>query len=327
MPEIGIVLANASVVTGTATPEQLLQIAEVADSAPEWDYVWVGDSLLSVGRLESVVLLAACAARTTRVRLGVGCLVSLGLRNPLVFALQWASLDVLSQGRVTLVACTGPSEGAAIERELRAFGVDYRTKVARMEEAISFLRVVSTHERVSFVGDHIQVEDLDVQPAFAQRPIPIWMVANPSGTAGPKTLERVLGRVARLGDGWMTFGLAPELLRGRIELLHEFRAAEGHPSRDGYPICAYLDVNVNNNEQRAFDDAVVTCLQEGRKNVNAEQLRRTAAIGSVSHCTEFIASLVDAGVTNVALRPVSQQPREQVELITEHLLPELKRLP
>jgi alkanesulfonate monooxygenase SsuD/methylene tetrahydromethanopterin reductase-like flavin-dependent oxidoreductase (luciferase family) len=326
VPELGIVLANAAVVAGTSTAEELVQIAEVADSAPEWDYVWVGDSLLSVPRFESVVLLAACATRTRRVRLGVGCLVSLGLRNLLVFALQWASLDVLSEGRVTLVACTGPAQGTPIERELEAFGIDYATKVARMEEAITFLRLASSSEQVTFAGEHVTVRDVELRPRFVQRPLPIWMVANPGPSAGPKLLNRALGRVARLGDGWMMFGLPPDALRARIDLLQELRAAEGHPSRNGYPVCAYLDINVDPDEDRALEDAVVTCRQEGRKNVSPEQLRNTAVIGSVARCTERIAALVDAGVTSFALRPVSQRPRDQVEVLTGRLAPELKAL-
>jgi alkanesulfonate monooxygenase SsuD/methylene tetrahydromethanopterin reductase-like flavin-dependent oxidoreductase (luciferase family) len=325
-PDVGIVLANAAVVTGTATPEELLGIAEVADSAPEWDYVWVGDSLLSVPRLESVVLLSACAARTTRIRLGVGCLVSLGFRDPLLFALQWSSLDVLSRGRVTLVACTGTSQGAAVEAELRAFGVDFATKVARMEEAIAFLRLASSSSTVTFAGDDIDVKNIELRPAFVQRPLPIWIVADPGSSANRRTLERVLSRVARLGDGWMTFGISADELRARIVLLHELLAEDGRSVRDRYPICAYVDVNVNPDESRALEDAVATCLQEGRRTVTREQLRESAAIGSAEQCAEFIARLVDVGVTNFALRPVSQRPREQAELLTEHLLPKVKAL-
>ena len=108
MLELGIVLPDSAVVAGTATSHDLLDIAEAADARTEWDYVWVGDSLFSVPRLESVVFLSAIAARTRRNRLGIGCLASLGLREPLSFAVQWASLDVISDGRIALAACTGP---------------------------------------------------------------------------------------------------------------------------------------------------------------------------------------------------------------------------
>jgi len=321
--ELGIVLSNSAVAKGTVSAEELIEIATIADDSPGWDYAWVGDSLLSVPRLESIVLLGALASRTRRVRLGVGCLASLGLRQPLVLALQWASLDVLSGGRMTLAACTGPSGGQAIERELTAFGLTHPEKVARMEEFVRLLRAASTSDRLTFSGDHVTVEDLDLRPAFLQRPLPIWVVANPSAGAGAKTVERLLGRVARLGDGWMTFGSDPGLLRARVELLHELRGA-GDGS--GWQVCVYVDVNVNADERRGLEDATLTCRQEGRRNATPEQLRRTAAIGSIERCTDFVARLVEAGATHIALRPVTQRPLEQMHVLSEHVVPRLKAL-
>ena len=69
--------------------------------------VWVGDSILSKPRLECIPLLGAIAGRTRRVKLGVACMATIVQRNPVVFGLQWASLDVLSEGRTLLAACMG----------------------------------------------------------------------------------------------------------------------------------------------------------------------------------------------------------------------------
>jgi alkanesulfonate monooxygenase SsuD/methylene tetrahydromethanopterin reductase-like flavin-dependent oxidoreductase (luciferase family) len=320
---VGIVLANSAVAAGTASVEDLLGLAEAADAVPELEYVWVGDSLLSVPRFESTVLLAACAARTRRVRLGVGCLASMGLRDPITLALQWAALDVLSAGRMTLVACTGPAGGPAIEAELAAFGLTHKAKVARMEETVALIRSLSAGGPASFSGAHIQVEALELRPAFVQRPLPIWIVANPSAAAGERTLDRVLGRVARLGDGWMTFGSAPELLPPRIERIQAHREALGLARDPAFPVCAYVDVNVDDDEARALADSVTTSRQEGRRNVTEEALRHTAAIGAPERCLEYLAGLAAAGATHFAIRPLSQHPRRQLDRIAETLLPHL----
>ena len=218
-------------VAGTATADDLLDIAEAADARTGWDYAWVGDSLFSVPRLESVVLLSAIAARTRRLRLGIGCLASLGLREPLSFAVQWASLDVISGGRITLAACTGPRGGPAIERELALFGMSHREKTAHMEDAIELLRRAGRDGRVTMSGATLAVEDLRGAARLRAAATAVWIVANPSATAGQRTLERVLGRVARMGDGWMTFGSSSELLRTRLEMLTDLRhgAAGGKP--------------------------------------------------------------------------------------------------
>ena len=71
-----------------------------AEASGAFDAVWVGDSLLAKPRLEAVTLLSALAGVTSRVRLGVGCMATFVHRHPVMLAHQWASLDVLSDGRV-----------------------------------------------------------------------------------------------------------------------------------------------------------------------------------------------------------------------------------
>src|SRR5215468_10058189 len=68
-------------------------------------------------------VLGAIAARTTRVRIGPACFASTPLRNALVLAYQWASLDFLSGGRTVFVACQGKPEpgGGAFEKEFAHF--------------------------------------------------------------------------------------------------------------------------------------------------------------------------------------------------------------
>src|SRR5688572_27555084 len=95
---IGISLPNRAILFGMR-PETLLEAAVRADASGQVHSVWVGDNILSKPRLEALITLAAVAARTTRVRLGTVCLASFPMRDPILLALQWASLDVLSAGR------------------------------------------------------------------------------------------------------------------------------------------------------------------------------------------------------------------------------------
>src|SRR5262245_46038827 len=102
----GISLPNRAVLFGLPA-HVLLEMAERAETSGFFDSVWVGDNLLSKPRLESVVTLAALAARTRRLKLGEVCFASFTLRHPLVVAIQWASLDVISAGRTILAVCIG----------------------------------------------------------------------------------------------------------------------------------------------------------------------------------------------------------------------------
>src|SRR5215204_6025156 len=113
--KIGLTLPNRGVLFGATTAEQMLQMAEVADRSEQFASVWVGDSLLGKPRMESIALLAGIAARTKTVRLGPACMASFPLRDPVLLAYQWASLDLLAEGRSVLVACTGIVEQAGYQ--------------------------------------------------------------------------------------------------------------------------------------------------------------------------------------------------------------------
>src|SRR5579875_2936331 len=106
----GLTLPNRGVIIGATTVEEMYTLAQQADEAG-WDSVWVGDSILAKPRLDAVVLLGALAARTKRVKLGVACMASTPLRDPLLLAYQWCCLDLLSGGRTIFAACQGAKEG------------------------------------------------------------------------------------------------------------------------------------------------------------------------------------------------------------------------
>ena len=130
--KIGLTLPNRGVLFGVTTPEQMLQMAEIADRSEAFSSVWVGDSLLGKPRMESIALMCGIAARTKRVRIGPACLASFPLRDPVLLAYQWASFDLLAEGRSVLVACTGivEQEGAQVEGQL--YGLQPKDRVKRL---------------------------------------------------------------------------------------------------------------------------------------------------------------------------------------------------
>ena len=114
--QIGIGLPG--MIPGT-TGEQVVEWARRADAGPF-------SSLASLDRLvyrnyESLIMLAAAAAVTQRVRLMTTVLIA-PLHNPAIFAKQAASIDALSHGRLTLGLGVG-----AREDDYRAAGVDFHT--------------------------------------------------------------------------------------------------------------------------------------------------------------------------------------------------------
>ena len=119
----GLTLSNRSVVTGMSSIDTMFKQAKDADRSELWDSIWLGDSILAKPRLDSLVALGAIASITERVKLGVGCMASTPLRDALLLAYQWSSLDYLSNGRTIFVACQGQKEagGGLFEEEFAAF--------------------------------------------------------------------------------------------------------------------------------------------------------------------------------------------------------------
>src|SRR5262245_39229270 len=131
--KFGLSLSTRAMLFGWATFDDLLNAAATAEASGYFDGIWVGDNLLSKPRAEAIVTLSAIAARTEQVRLGTICLASLPLRDPILLALQWASLDVLSHGRTVVAACIGGGveEGQRFAYETEVMGVKFVRLVGR----------------------------------------------------------------------------------------------------------------------------------------------------------------------------------------------------
>lgn len=300
---------------------ELLSVAEHLDATPGWDGVFVPDSVLALRFFDSTVLLAALAARTSRLRLGVACLSTLGLRQPLVVAQQWANLDALSGGRVTLVLCPGNRTGAKHERERAAFGLTYEQKSARMLDGLAFLRAVVRTPRLTYRSAFLDLDDVEVVPAFQQRALPVWMVANPSAGASPDGLRRVLDRVAEHGDGWLTYNVRPDDLRRRTALLADLRAARGLGTDPGYPVAVQVNLTVAPTETEAVALAQDAWAVQSTRGIPFDDLRAVSAIGTPEQCAAFLAELHAAGATHVLLHPLGGDLRTQVERASAGLLP------
>ena len=137
-PKIGYLLPTREcVMDGKLATAPLLSLSEKAE-ALGYDSIWVGDSLLARPRHEPLTLLAAVAARTTKVELGTAVLLP-ALRNPVVLAHLVATVDQISEGRLILgigIATDVPNGRS----EFKSAGVPFDKRVGRMMEGIRLCR-------------------------------------------------------------------------------------------------------------------------------------------------------------------------------------------
>jgi F420-dependent oxidoreductase-like protein len=153
--------------------------------------------------LEGWTLLAALAAATTRIRLGV-MVTGVTYRHPSILAAEAVTVDHVSHGRLEL------GLGAAwFEAEHRQLGIDFpgrRERAKRLEEATRVIRLLMTQDNVSFDGRYYQLHDATYRPRPVQRPHPpIWI-----GAGGEQLMLPIVGRQA---DAWHAFGPVDQLAR------------------------------------------------------------------------------------------------------------------
>jgi probable F420-dependent oxidoreductase len=136
------------------------------------------------------VLLAAIAARTSRLRLATGIFL-LPLHHPVAVAEQVATLDRISGGRAILGVGIGYRP-----YEYEGFGAPYHRRGRRMDEALELIRSAWETGRFGYEGSHFSVPALDLTPLPVQKPHPpIWV-----GAVARAAQERA----ARLGDAWIS---------------------------------------------------------------------------------------------------------------------------
>ena len=128
-----------------------------------------------------VVMLAAIAERTTKIRLSSAVTV-LSSDDPVRVFQQFATLDQLSGGRAEIMA----GRGSFIE-SFPLFGYDLQDYDTLFSEKLDLLLQLREHERITWNGNHrAPLDDLGVFPRPMQAQIPIWVAVG--GT--PKSVVR-----------------------------------------------------------------------------------------------------------------------------------------
>jgi probable F420-dependent oxidoreductase len=165
--------------------------------------------------LDMTVSLAMAAAVTTRLRLGTSVAL-LAARDPLWTAKEYATLDVLSRGRVEFGVGFGWNR-----EELRNHRVTFEQRWDHTREAAMAIRALWADAEASFDGEHVSFT-------------PSWAWPKPVQSRGPKIHigggagPRLLGHVAEWADGWLPISARPSL----ADRLHRLDEACDRVGRD-----------------------------------------------------------------------------------------------
>jgi len=307
----GLALRNFVGPRDTPDVDALYAYAERAEalgfeSLWAWDHVILGvEPAFPI--LDAVGVLTAIAARTRRIRLGTGVLV-LPLRNPTLAAKALGTLDAISHGRLILGVAAG-----WYAREFDAVGVDFKQRGRLFEKNLEILTRLWTEDRVTLRSDDINLREAVMRPRPAQRPRPPILIGG--------YVDAVLRRVARMGDGWLTYFYTPESYRRAWEKIVGFAREAG---RDPATLTGTNQLAIYVGRSREATETPLRRWLETEWDVAAwsESTIEHAIRGSAEECVTQLRAHVASGVDRIVLIPYRYEP-EQVERIAREVLPRL----
>jgi alkanesulfonate monooxygenase SsuD/methylene tetrahydromethanopterin reductase-like flavin-dependent oxidoreductase (luciferase family) len=216
MMQIGIGLPSA--VAGVRG-ERIIEWAAKADGLP-FSSLGVVDRVVQQN-YEPMVTLAAAAAVTRRIRL-MPTVLLLPLRGAGMLAKQAASLDALSDGRLTMGLGIGGRED-----DYLATPEEFRQRGAKFERGLETLHRIWNGEP--------PVEGIDpVGPAPVQKGGPEIIL----GASSPPALHRI----GRLGYAFMSGGGGPTRAKTNFDVVLEHRSAAGHAGTPRFVALSYFGI-------------------------------------------------------------------------------------
>jgi len=312
--------------------EQLSLVGMLRDHG--WDSVFIGQHFLldDVRKAQPIPYAARMAAEAGEMRVGILVLLA-ALTNPVEVAESVATLDVITRGRFILGAGLGYREVA-----FRAFGVEKRQRVHRLEQNLRIIRDLLDGVPVDADEEWCRLDGATLANRPIQAHVPIWLGAN---------ADVGVVRAARTADTWV---INPQVSRDTvIRQMEVFRAAReehGLPA-DPMELPALKEVYCAETREEAFAMArphleakYRTYLEWGQLDalpkdesfgITLEKLaHKRFIIGSPDDCLEELRAWRDeVGVDHFVLRTEwetmpHEVARRSAELLATEVVPRLK---
>jgi F420-dependent oxidoreductase-like protein len=205
------------------TYADMLTLWREADDLPIFEHAWAFDHFMPLGGdptgpcLEGWTLLAALAARTERLRVGL-MVTGNTYRHPAVLANMAATVDHLAGGRLDFGIGAGWNE-----LEHTAYGIPLYApgeRIRRLGEACEVIRRLWTEEAPDFDGKYYQLKGARCEPKPIQKPYPPFVI----GGSGEQLTLRVVAQYAAI---WNFVGGSPEEFTHKSAVLDQHCAVIG----------------------------------------------------------------------------------------------------
>jgi probable F420-dependent oxidoreductase len=273
-----------------------------------WDHLFLG-SRTPFPCYEALTTLTTLAAHTSTMTLGTGVLV-LPIRDPSLLAKTAATLNEVSGRRL----CLGMAAGW-YEREFAATGTPYRGRGARFERNLEILYRLWGEEEVNGEWDNLSFRRVRMLPSATPRPRVL--------IGG--YVDRVLRRVATLGDGWLTYFYTAEAFARSWGKIRHF-AEEAGRDPDELTNVAQLPLCIDSSFEAADRRTGPFLAQTFDTPEWSDATPQSAIRGTPEQCAEQLSEHIASGARHIALIPHGYE-LDQVERFVAEVLPLLTTAP
>ena len=310
-----------------------MRYAQVAEACG-FEAVWQAESRLV---REATIPMAAFATVTERIRIGSG-VVNPWTRNVGLLAATFSTLDDLAPGRVIL------GLGAWWDPLARKVGIHRRRPVEVMREVVEVTQRLLAMERVTFHGEYVDVEDIEIDIVHGDRSpkdVPVYIAA----TTGMRMMELA----GEIGDGvLLNYLVGPEYNREALEHLAAGAARAGRPlddvDRPQLVVCSldadrslaldrarelvtqYLGQQPHIGKASGVDESLLeeigrlltwpatqAQIEKAMELVPDDVVQLVTASGTADECRAKVQEYVDAGCTCPVLYPLGDDVPAMIE--------------
>ena len=275
------------------------------------DSVWVGDHVaFHIPVIESLSLLAFCAAATERIELATGVLL-LPLRHPTLVAKMTGTIDMLSAGRLIL----GVGVGGEFPPEFEAVGAPIAERGPRTNESIEILRRLWADGKAGYEGEHYRFGPVKIEPK------PVREGGPPIIVGGRKAIS--MKRAGRLGDGYLSHMCDVETYRSNLAQIGRHARAAGRSGLSFHS--AALLFTVLDDSYEAAHKRAAQMLGRIYNTDFTEASKRYCLLGKPEDCLEQMRAFARAGCRHFVMSALSD-PDEIIERASSEMIRELRSI-
>ena len=240
-------------------------------------------------QLDAFTLLSFIASQTNQINLGTSVAI-VPYRNPILQAKMFASLDVLTKGRVICGAGVG-----WWKEEFAALDAPFEKRGLATDEYLQIFKLLWTSNVTEFHGETYEFSNVAFFPKPAQKPngIPIWI--------GGHT-KRAVRRTVKYGDTWHPTRLRPDQIENMLPFIDQ-QCDEYNRKRD--------EITISLKRTLHFTDIGI--------ETNSRIRSKAALIDSTYTVVEDIKNCEDLGIKNLTFDFQTNKTEECIKIM-EHLM-------